>query len=82
VNYPDENIWTAGNDIFEDTKWVWESTGRLMSSNYTNWGNGKPDLLTTSNCALIEYTVDYTWDDYPCDTVYRYICEGLPSSCH
>lgn len=69
-----EKWWTGGNDIVKEGQWVWVD-GSPMS--YTSWHSGEPnDAGGNEDCMqLFRYGLDYTWNDEPCSSPFRFICE-------
>jgi len=69
--------WIGAYDAGHEGTWYFDNGGYPM--NYTNWLPGQPqgEKVPVENCAL---TVSGTWQDYPCEDEFRFICEK-PTKC-
>ncbi len=66
--------WIGFNDRTTEGTWVWESGS---SSTYTNWRGGEPnDSGGNEDCAQLNRYTDQTWNDEPCSSSFRFICEA------
>jgi hypothetical protein len=66
--------WTGGTDAAVEGTWVW-SNGDAWS--YTNWHSGEPNNVGTfgEDCMQLGRFGDETWNDEPCSSPFRYVCE-------
>jgi hypothetical protein len=73
--YSTEKWWFGFNDIASEGSWVWEDGS---GSTYTNWYPSEPnDSGGDEDCAqLNRFHPDYGWNDEPCTSSFRYICEA------
>lgn len=68
------DLWLGGNELGENGKYVWSSTGQQFD--FTNWSEGQPDNTNgIEHCAQIWYKSDFEWNDLPCHFKSGYICE-------
>lgn len=69
------NILRIGaHDILHEGTWRWISDSTAVD--YTNWGGGQPDNAGGSeDCAELWKAASYRWNDRPCTSLLRYICE-------
>jgi len=66
--------WTGGNDRAREGTWTWYS-GQAWT--YSNWHSGEPnDSGGNEDCMQFGRFLDYSWNDEPCTSSFRYICEG------
>ena len=71
--YSTSKWWMGFNDIDSEGTWVWED-GTTVS--YTNWAAGEPNDSGGEDCGqLNRYHPDTTWNDEPCTSSFRYVCE-------
>jgi hypothetical protein len=72
-SYSTEKWWMGFNDIDSEGSWVWED-GTAVG--YTNWAAGEPNDSGGEDCGqLNRYHPDTTWNDEPCTSSFRYVCE-------
>jgi hypothetical protein len=62
-----------GTDEFTDGRWEWASTAQPFD--FTNWNPGEPNGGTTEDCLMTAYSINGKWNDLPCTTAVRFICE-------
>jgi hypothetical protein len=67
---PTVTWWLGGNDRTTEGAWSWASG----ASTYTNWATGEPNNANNEDCAT---TTPSGWNDVPCTTSYRFICESF-----
>ena len=74
-SYSIEKWWFGFNDRATEGSWVWED-GSAVS--YTDWHASEPnDSGGNEDCAqLNRYHPDNYWNDEPCTSAFRYICEA------
>ena len=66
--------WTGLNDQANEGSFVW-SSGQY--SGYTNWHSGEPNNVGNEDCMQIfRFGWDYTWNDEPCGSAFKYVCES------
>ncbi|XP_011180387.2 lithostathine-2 [Zeugodacus cucurbitae] len=66
------NYWTAGNRLANQTTWLWGLTGKKFS--FTNWGVNEP--LVDGNCLLVQTnTTDILWANQDCAVQNNFICQ-------
>ncbi|CAC5389919.1 unnamed protein product [Mytilus coruscus] len=87
TNGPGQSYWLGGRDDVIEGIWMWASTDRAF--NYTDWYPGQPDNSGgNENCVHMYAAWSLKWNDDPCKTAYRFICEKdilfliKKSSCH
>jgi hypothetical protein len=72
--YSTDKWWFGYNDIASEGSWVWEDGS---GSSYTNWYSGEPNNSGDEDCAqLNRFHPSNGWNDEPCSSAYRYICEA------
>ena len=73
-SYSTSKWWMGLNDIDSEGTFAWDS-GESVS--YTNWHSGEPnDSGGNEDCGQLNRWTDYTWNDEPCSSSFRYICEA------
>ncbi len=67
--------WMGFNDVATEGTWVWANGD---AASYTNWASGEPNNSgSNEDCAQLgRYYPATTWNDEPCSSSFRYICEG------
>ncbi len=70
--YSTAKWWIGFNDISTEGSWVWASG---ESASYTNWHSGEPNNAGNEDCAQFNRFSDETWNDEPCSSSFRFICE-------
>ncbi|XP_046686146.1 protein kinase C-binding protein NELL1-like isoform X1 [Homalodisca vitripennis] len=69
---PGTLVWTSGNDLSSKGHYVWDGSGN--SFDYTNWGQGEPEISDKYRCIAIKGNV-YTWLTANCHALTHYACE-------
>jgi len=70
------SAWTGGTDEYLEGTFVWRDGAALSP---TNWQMDEPNNASNrEDC--VELYASGTWNDVPCRTAQRYVCEG-PSFC-
>lgn len=66
-----------GNDIDNENKFKWTSTGYPQNIQYTNFHQGQPNNVgDIQDCLLMEYPrFNYEWGDVACNEKHPFICE-------
>lgn len=72
------NLWLGGNDLAEEGRHVWFSTGKRFS--FTNWSKGNPDNHNNGDCVNMWDVTDFEWNDAACNYTIGFICEENPFS--
>ncbi|XP_075156862.1 lectin subunit alpha-like [Haematobia irritans] len=68
------NLWIGGNDLGEEGKFVWSSTGKPFT--FSNWQKGQPDnYKSIENCVHFYDITDFEWNDVQCVFKMGFICE-------
>lgn len=72
-------MWIGFNDLENEGKWAWSDR---TPQNYNNWARGDPNNGGTyrkkdEDCAVLKS--DGKWNDYPCNTLFKYICKARAS---
>lgn len=72
-------MWIGFNDLENEGKWAWSDR---TPQNYKNWARGDPNNGGTyrkkdEDCAVLKS--DGKWNDYPCNTLFKYICKARAS---
>uniref|UniRef100_A0A8C2BKB4 C-type lectin domain-containing protein n=1 Tax=Cyprinus carpio TaxID=7962 RepID=A0A8C2BKB4_CYPCA len=62
--------WIGLSDIFEESKWKWVDGSAL---NFRFWLVDEPRGQTVENCVVTHVG----WVDYPCTSVFKWICEKI-----
>ncbi len=70
--YSTAKWWIGFNDRTTEGTFVWESGA---STTYTNWHSGEPNDVGGEDCTQLNRFGDYTWNDEPCSSSFRFICE-------
>lgn len=66
--------WMGYTDQVTEGKFVWSSG---LNPGYSNWHADEPnDAGGNEDCTQIGRFGDYTWNDEPCSTAFRYLCES------
>jgi len=73
-SYSTEKWWIGLNDQSSEGTWAWDGG---ESVTYTNWASGEPnDSGGDEDCVqLNRFHPDTTWNDEPCASSFRYVCE-------
>lgn len=66
-------FWLDGTDEYSEGRWEWASTGNALD--YTNWYPGEPNNGGGEDCLMTGGTFGDFWNDSPCGTVYKFVCE-------
>ncbi|XP_060562828.1 lactose-binding lectin l-2-like [Ruditapes philippinarum] len=76
------NFWIGLSDIQEETVWLWYGSNRhLTSTGYQNWYPGEPNNNKgEENCVNIAPDTGGQWNDIPCFSQRKYICEKKDES--
>ncbi len=64
--------WTGYTDAATEGTWLWANG---ESATYTNWHSGEPNNVGNEDCMQLGRFGSYTWNDEPCTSPFRYICE-------
>ncbi len=66
--------WAGYNDRTTEGTWAWANGDAVA---YTNWAAGEPnDSGGNEDCMQFgRYYPAYTWNDEPCSSSFRYVCE-------
>ncbi|KAL4231022.1 complement activation [Mactra antiquata] len=77
ASYRNHKFWIGLTDVVVENTWVWmDSKQILYNQNYHNWHKGQPDNLNNDeNCVVLDNDFHYQWTDYPCTSLFHYICE-------
>ncbi|KAJ7392163.1 hypothetical protein OS493_013535 [Desmophyllum pertusum] len=72
-------MWIGYNDLEREGKWAWSDR---THQSYMNWATGDPNNGGTyrkkdEDCAVLKS--NGKWNDYPCNTRFRYICKARAS---
>lgn len=75
-----ENVWTSGNDLGLEGKYVWMNTGEEFT--YENFDVYNPDnYLNKEHCIDLRCAFNYQWDDTPCLRELVFICRQKKETC-
>jgi len=66
-------FWLGINDRHSEGHWVLESTGKSVV--FANWRSGEPNNAGSEDCAHINDTDIFKWNDVPCNFKMRALCE-------
>lgn len=67
--------------MVQEGKFIWDATGGVVSSGYTNWVSGEPnDAGGNEDCIHIGVYAEYgkAWNDLICGKLLYAICENQP----
>ncbi len=84
IRTPFAVLFLGASDSASEGKFIWDSTGRVMSPGYQGWATGYPTCAcgTTSNDCLVYGTSTNntlpSWIDASCTASYGGICESQP----
>ncbi|KAL9883849.1 lectin subunit alpha-like [Glossina fuscipes fuscipes] len=68
------NLWLGANDLAEEGKFMWASTGTAFD--YSNWYMNNPDnYQNKEHCVHIIEQSDFEWNDNDCKVKMGIICE-------
>ncbi len=67
-----EKWWIGLNDRSSEGTFVWDS-GEAVT--YKNWHSGEPNNQGNEDCTQLWRYTDGTWNDEPCASAFRYVCE-------
>uniref|UniRef100_A0A1I8NX15 C-type lectin domain-containing protein n=1 Tax=Stomoxys calcitrans TaxID=35570 RepID=A0A1I8NX15_STOCA len=70
------NLWLGGNDLGEEGRFVWASSGKKFA--FSNWSKGNPDNHNNGDCINIWDVTDFEWNDAACNYTIGFICEEHP----
>jgi len=72
-SYSTQKWWIGYNDVSTEGTWVWSDGS---SSSYTNWHSGEPNNSGNEDCGQLNRYTDGSWNDEPCGSSFRFICEA------
>ncbi len=70
--YSNSKWWIGLNDIDTEGTFEWENGDDV---DFENWHSGEPNNLGNEDCTQYNRWGDHTWNDEPCSSSFRYICE-------
>ncbi len=75
--YSTQKWWFGLTDAAQEGVWVWDDGSDLV---YSNWHAGEPnDAGGGEDCVQFNrFHPDRTWNDEPCSSSFRFICENAP----
>jgi Lectin C-type domain len=80
-----DNIWISASDLGSDGDFYWESTGEFFGI-FDDWIEGEPALGTENfHCAhmamdTININSTHRWKNGNCYSLFRFVCESVPTS--
>ncbi|EAA04487.4 AGAP007410-PA [Anopheles gambiae str. PEST] len=85
ANESNIQLWTSGNDLGEQSQFLWTSTGERIT--FDRWTQGEPNHgrvndCTVERCVVLQHYQNghgatYSFDDRPCEREYFFMCESL-----
>ena len=67
------DFWLGSRRMTSQDPFLWVSDNTEVV--FDKWAEGQPDIRTTS-CIVANHTDGlYLWHDYPCSSMFNYICE-------
>ena len=64
---PEDQFWTAGNDLQVEKDWVWAGNNDRITV-FTDWAPGEPNSVNgEEDCLSIYPRKGYKWNDEHCD---------------
>ncbi|KAH9498740.1 chromatin-modulating protein mrc1, partial [Bulinus truncatus] len=71
------DYWIGLNDQKQENKFEW--LNETVQAAFTYWGANEPNNNGgNENCVYLSGSNSYKWNDSPCDTLVRYICQQNP----
>ncbi|XP_059149107.1 macrophage mannose receptor 1-like [Physella acuta] len=71
------DYWIGLNDQRRENAFGW--LDETTTAAFTSWAPGEPNNANQNeNCASLSASRGYKWNDAPCDTLYRFICQHVP----
>lgn len=73
-----QGTWLGATDIFSDGHWKWMSSGRTLSSGFTDWQPGQPANDGGPESCMTNWKTDgfdYRWGDLLCGLAMHFVCE-------
>ncbi|XP_070188156.1 C-type lectin-like isoform X2 [Littorina saxatilis] len=71
--YVDKQAWVGLNDRDTEGTYIWLGTNR--EATWTNWDDGEPNNSVSGNEDCVALLPDGYWNDAPCSTLLKFICE-------
>ncbi|KAK6969768.1 macrophage mannose receptor 1 [Biomphalaria glabrata] len=72
------DYWIGLNDQKHENRFEW--LDETVQATFTYWSNNEPNNYGgNENCVVTTASNAYKWNDSPCDTKYRYICQKSPN---
>jgi len=75
------HVWLGGNDLFQEGKWFWATSGLTisLSGNDTDWAKDQPNDLRGQNCLELSSNLGH-WNDEDCDETHTFVCQRMITS--
>ena len=72
-----DHVWLGGSDQLKEADWIWVTSRTHFSSGlYTDWHVRQPtNAGGVEHCLHMHTEYRYHWNDDPCSTLHRYVCE-------
>lgn len=68
------DVWIGASDIWAEGIFRWVGSDTNMT--FTDWNAGEPNGISDDeNCAELENSVDYLWNDDECTKQQHFMCE-------
>lgn len=70
------SYWIGLTDKGTEGVWVWRNNGTSTPAIFTDWNDGEPnDTRDNEDCVHLYFRFGHTWNDIPCDSLNRFVCE-------
>lgn len=68
------DVWIGAHDFVSEGRFVWEADNASLT--FTDWYPGEPNnSRNKEDCACMNPTITYRWNDNSCSKTFYYICE-------
>merc|ERR1712013_29757 len=67
--------WIGATDVASEGEWFWPKSRE--EAKYTSWNNGQPNNGPNYNYVIMNYAMEFNWDDTAHSSSYYPICQKL-----